>query len=284
MRKNTKRLLAGVLTGLALTGCSAAPPQASKQAYLSFLGTRDDADCILLRSGASSVMIDTGEAVDSDHMLAWLEEQNVTRLDCLILTHPDKDHIGGVPALLEQVEVAQALQPDYRGENERNDQMQQLLREKGVPTMRVQTELELEYGELSVRVLPPQKETYKGENNYSLAAVVTHGQVEMVFTGDAQKKRTKELLEQQLPSGADLLKLPHHGRANSQSAALIQHTQPQIAVVTASEAEEEVAQALAEAGAEVYYSRGEDLYFVSDGSSLTLTEQKPLEAQSDQAA
>ena len=74
-------------------------------AQIIFAGTKDDADCAILQSGGSCVVIDTGEAQDAEHILELLRERQIEKIDCLILTHPDKDHIGGAPALLDALPV-----------------------------------------------------------------------------------------------------------------------------------------------------------------------------------
>ena len=60
------------------------------------------ADCILLMSGSSNMLIDTGDLDDdyTDKILKYLKAQGVSELEYLVLTHPDSDHIGGAPEVI----------------------------------------------------------------------------------------------------------------------------------------------------------------------------------------
>ena len=69
-------------------------------------------DAALLLSGGESMLIDGGPRDSSETLLTDLESCGVTRLDYLIATHPHEDHIGGLPAVLEQVTVEECRMPD----------------------------------------------------------------------------------------------------------------------------------------------------------------------------
>ena len=68
------------------------------------------ADAFLLWNEAGAVLIDTGESGFGKTILAKLEELGIERLDWLILTHFDKDHVGGAKKLLSELPVGCVLQ------------------------------------------------------------------------------------------------------------------------------------------------------------------------------
>lgn len=90
-----------------------APGEPKEKADFYFLQTAEDADCTLLLSGGKSILIDTGEAQDYEAICALLREQNLNRIDCLILTHPDKDHIGSARALAQDYPIGLVVQPYF---------------------------------------------------------------------------------------------------------------------------------------------------------------------------
>lgn len=83
--------------------------EVTREAKFLFAGTKEDADCSILLSGDTCVVIDTGEEEDAPHILELLKDNKVEKINCLILTHPDKDHIGGASYLLDQIPVVQVL-------------------------------------------------------------------------------------------------------------------------------------------------------------------------------
>ena len=272
-----KRLGIGILrtavilllcTGLALGWLALAARQTTGTVEAIFVGTRQDADCTILLSGDWCVVIDTGEEEDGEHILEILQQKQVDRIDCLILTHPDKDHVGGAAALVEQMPVREVIAPYYEGDKEAYNNLVNLLQQRGIPKADLARERQLVFGELELELFPPKEYYYADSNDYSIAVLARHGQVHLVFTGDAEKERLQELLELSWPEQVDLYKVSHHGRDSGKSAEMIQRLSPKMAVVTAKAPEPEIAAALEQAGSQVFCTVGQDAAFVSDGSRL----------------
>lgn len=231
-----------------------------------FVKTSDDADCILLKNGSRAAMIDTGEAVDAPHILKTLEDRGIDSLEYLILTHQDKDHIGGAPAILEKIAVKRVVEPYYE-ENDNMRAINEYLEEAEIPILYPPHNTKVEVGAMTLTIYPPMEGHYGKENNYSLAVLVTHGKNHMLFTGDALRKRTEELLMTDWPD-INLLKVPHHGRSNSATEKLFDEIRPDIAVVTAADCDEAVSESAERVGAELYFTLRDEYVFRSDGVSL----------------
>ena len=71
------------------------------------------ADCLLLTAGSHHILFDTGESQTAAQVSAWLTAQGVSRLELLVLTHNDKDHIGGAAQILRDLPVERIIQADY---------------------------------------------------------------------------------------------------------------------------------------------------------------------------
>lgn len=256
-------LCAGIL--LAVKGLSKSVP--AEEAEIIFAGTLEDADCAILISRDSCIVIDTGEEQDGMHIAELLEEKGVSTIDCLILTHPDKDHIGGAAHLLDVFSVKSVIVPYYTHNNSRYDNLQYLLEEKEVAVITPARSREFVYGELTIRIWPPEEFYYDKDNNYSLATLVRHGENRMFFAGDAQKQRMLEILTYPLGE-VDLYKVSYHGRNLTTGARLILQLQPKYAVVTAAAPEPEIAQALEAVEAEVFCTLKKDVRFLSNGTEI----------------
>lgn len=230
--------------------------------------TEDDADASLLYQEGAAVLIDTGEETDADHILEVLEQYGVTRLDYLILYHPDADHIGGAMKILSKIQVERVVQPYYPKENKRLKKLNEWLDEQGIPVIYPTRTRRLQAGGMRLLVYPPMEKKYNDSNNYSLGVLVQHNDVNLMFAGDALRKRSEELLSIDWPE-ISLYKVAHHGRANSASEKLFRALQPRYAVVTARSADEIIQEVAGELGTTLYYTAEGDQVFVSDGIVLT---------------
>ncbi len=244
------------------------------QIAVSFLGTAEDADCMIISSGKRAVMIDTGEEQDGERILAVLEEKGIEVIDYMILTHPDADHVGGADAVLRNFRVLQVVEPVYGGDAEKEERFEKLngyCEENGIPVRRLKENLNVSTDYLDFTVYPPEKPYYEKANNYSLAVLVSHGSVHLFFAGDALRIRSEELLEIPLPE-IDLYKVPHHGRDNKATEEMFEAIRPRYAVVTAGDAEEEVKKSCSKLGVQLFFTGQQGWEFISDGKELRINE------------
>ena len=235
-----------------------------------FAGTVQDADCCILLSGGSCVVVDTGEEEDGTHIVSLLRERGVEKIDCLVLTHPDRDHIGGASLLLDSFPVEMAVMPYYGQYNASYNALLKKMEAAGIEPLFPAKEFRMTEGALELTFYPPEKTFYDQDNDYSLALLVKHGDVHVFLTGDAEKVRLKELEKLTLPR-IDLLKVPHHGRSSTASSDYIARISPAIAVVNASAPEAKIQKTLQKIGASVYTTVGQDRLFTSDGKIIVYT-------------
>ena len=235
-----------------------------------FVGTENDADASCLISNDSCVVIDTGEAVDAPHLIQVLKDRDIQKIDCLILTHPDQDHVGGASALLEEFPVTQIITPYYVGEKEAFNALMNQAQSMQIPVTTLSRDREYIFGALRLQIFPPEQFYYNDSNDYSLGILVKHGDVTLFLAGDAEKKRMNELLQLKLPDSVDLYKVAHHGRNLDEGVQMIEQLCPRNAIVTAAYAEDEISQALQNADSTVYSAYQQDVFFTSDQKELTL--------------
>ncbi len=222
-----------------------------------FFSCSDDADSILLQVDETNVIIDTGLEEDAGALAEKLKALDVERIDLMILTHPDKDHIGGAGLLLDTFEVGQIIQTACIKDSVQQNRLNRKLEQESV--LIPEEKQEFDYGKLHLTLFPPREAEYEEANNYSIALLAEYEGRTFFFAGDAKKKRMKELLEEELPE-VDVYKAACHGRDGGKSRELLACLSPCIVVVTAQEAEKKMDQALTEAGAEVYTTFGQDIH------------------------
>lgn len=233
------------------------------------------ADCILLTAGETTVMIDTGEKDDGKDIVSFLQAAGIDTIDLLLITHYDKDHVGGAPKILEAVKVKQLLLPDYPTDSKKYQKMMEAVVNTATPYEYITADRTVAIGDLTLSIRIPRgqfdtaAEDY--DNEMSLAAMLTYGNTRFFFAGDAEAIRLAELLSEGDLS-CDVLKMPHHGRYSENLAELLDACAPAYAILTDSEknpAEDSVNALLQERNIAALHTAISDVLLVSDGKAVT---------------
>ncbi len=235
-------------------------------------------DAIVIETQYRTMLIDTGYGNTFSVIDRYLKSRNVQRLDYLVLTHFDKDHVGGADQIIRRYEIGEILQPDYEADTVQYRQYCAAAEEMSLKPVSVTAPLQLSFDGASFYVDPPQQADYEEEDNdFSLVLSMTYGQNGFLFAGDCQQVRLDELLSQKgFSLSHQVLKLPHHGKKEDNSEDFIRAVEPEIAVITCSE-EKQVSKKLRFMlkllGAEVYLTSGGAVTCLSDGQTLRVIQE-----------
>lgn len=230
-------------------------------------------DAVLIETANHSMMIDCGYDDTADVILNYLREQETDRLDYLLLSHFDKDHVGGADRILAEIETETVLQPDYVPDGGQYGEYMEFMRAEGKVPVAVTETMELTLDGAELVIYPPQKESYEEEDNdFSLVVSMRHGEGSFLFAGDCEKERLKELLAQkEFDLASDVLKVPHHGRREKNSQEFLDAVRPAIAVITSSKekpADEEICSVLEELGTDIYFTERGTVTVLWDGAEF----------------
>ena len=210
--------------------------------------------CILLQSQGKTFLVDCGgsDAEDAADIAAeMLLSQGVFRLDGVIVTHFDVDHVGGMKFLLSRIPADVLFVPDCTDDR---GILQQLAPMAG-QTIRVREDLLLTYADTELYIFGPAA-TDSG-NESSLAILFCRENYDILITGDRSDFGERMLLKTaQLPQ-LDILVVGHHGAGDATGQALLAATNPEIAVISVGNnpfghPTQEVLNRLAAAGCTVY--------------------------------
>ncbi len=221
-------------------------------------------DALILYDGKEAVMIDTGVKKDAALLLTALRDRGITHLDALILTHFDKDHIGGAAAILKELEVKSCYMTAGKEESMEYAALFEALSGIKTQAVTVTKEEHLKAFGSDLVIYPPLTDTFEKDkdNNMSLITSLTGPGCSLLFMGDAQKERIDEYLEKQYDGTSyQFLKVPHHGRDEKPLKKLLGYFIPETAVICSSDEEPEDAACVAlleEAGSRVLLTRKGD--------------------------
>lgn len=198
------------------------------------------ADAALYLLGDQRFLIDTGTKDSYDQLERVLEAYGVQRLDGVLITHTDKDHVGGLKKLLKSGIAVDAL---YAGtlhsEKSLEDHPVYEAAEKyDVPLTWLSAGDVIDLGNgCTFQVLGPLSQDDEDENNNSLVLRLLTPQGDMLLTGDMELEEENELIEAGLISQAAVLKVAHHGRDDTTSRQFALLVRPQWAVISTSTVE-----------------------------------------------
>ena len=233
------------------------------------------ADAFLLYTNQFSAMIDTGEKDDAEELLTKLKNMGIDRLDVLILTHFDKDHIGSAVPIIQAFSPKKVYLPAYEGSSKLYLALMEALQTAGKKTevYRLKEDISFSSGRLGISISVPghEAEGSDADNEQSLCVSVTYGETAFLFPGDAMEKRLTELMDG--PCSCTLLKVPHHGKYNSKTADFLSAASPVYAIIPDSDknpADKETLKALTDIGVEIFETRHGDIRAVSDGKTVSV--------------
>lgn len=194
------------------------------------------ADCMVLKTDNSTVVIDCGVKGTGKRLTAFLEERNVSDVDCLIISHYDRDHIGGAAKLIKNFNVKQVYAPDYADESEELTKYNDALKQKNITPQLLTSDVSFTADNVEYTVFAPKQSEYSknNDNNHSLVTKAVYGDTSFVFSGDCMEERLSEIMD---IGRCDLLKIPYHGRKLDNLGEFLDKTAPQYAVVLTSKKE-----------------------------------------------
>ena len=230
------------------------------------------ADSILLRQGEHAMLIDAGTNQQGRSIAARLQEEGIQKLDVLLITHEDNDHVGGAHRVLRAVEVERVYLGRIVEDRRRMGEFLEALESHGLQAVTPVAGDHFMLGSAQVTVIAPVGDTPRKANDASLVLRVDFGQTAFLFAADAEDLSLGEMLgatgtREHLR--AQVLKAPHHGQAHGLSASFFAAVNPQIAVITAEEGDAHVLATLKRLGAQVFVTGDGDVKITSDGFQLT---------------
>jgi competence protein ComEC len=185
-------------------------------------------DGILLQVPQGAVLVDEGppEAQVDDQ----LRDLGIRRLALMVLTHPQRDHVGGAADVLRTIRVDRVLDPELPFPSPYEDDARAQASKRSVPVTVTRAGEAFTLGKLRLRILWPDGPGSPGDdpNNHATIILASYGQVDVLLTADAESDVTLPL---NLPQ-VEVMKVAHHGSSDHGLGQLLQVTRPRIAIIS----------------------------------------------------
>lgn len=211
------------------TGAPSTTTQTSANVTIKFIDV-GQGEAILIALPEKTVLIDAGPTGSAPKIAQVLQELGRDKIDYLVATHPDEDHIGGMADVISSTQIGTIYAPNKTNNTAtyrkfltaiQNNNLQITLAEAG--TIIDQTD------SYKLEILWPKKDAnFPDTNDYSIIIKLTVGNKTFLFTGDAP---TNAILNSN-PGHIDVLKLSHHGSRTGTTEQLVRKLSPTYAILS----------------------------------------------------
>jgi competence protein ComEC len=254
-------------------------------------------DAALLTSPTGkTVLIDGGPPDASQALVAFLRARRARPLDLVILTHRHVDHLGGLPAVVEQIGARQFMDAPTPHPGREREHLMRALDRARIPirdAARGRT-IDLGAGATLTLLSPPEPPLVGSRSDVNANSVVVRldfGATRFLFMGDAEAVTERWLLAERADVRANVLKVAHHGGHFSSTARFLDAVRPTIAVISVGAHNDyhhpapATLRRLEAGGARVYRTdRDGTVTIESDGRALATRAARPRLAPSEELA
>jgi len=244
----------------------------------------DQGECILIESPSGiNYMIDSGSVsvknVAQYRVASAVKYRGISRIDYMIVTHPDADHMNGVTELIQNKDMLNiridCLLIPYVPDNENYKSLVRIAEENGITVARLHRGMYIQDSSLEMYCLHPDiKYVSESVNGYSAVMELLFGDFSALFTGDIGEEEEKILPDRKRKY--TLLKVAHHGSRFSSTAQFLEAVSPETAVISAGRnnmyghPHQETLERLYDAGAMVFTTaRSGEIIICTDGKGKT---------------
>lgn len=228
------------------------------------------ADAILLETKYYTILIDAGEQQHAKEILNYLSKKKISKLNAFIITHFDKDHVGGANKIIKNIKIDKIYQPAYETNRKQYKDYRKTAQAAKLEIIHLTKDFSFKWNDVVFTIFPPKNDYYEKENDYSLIVKAVHKKNSFLFTGDAQEERLNELLENTIFEST-VLKVPHHGKAEINSKEFLKMVHPSYAVITCSKKnppDKEIISVLKHLGTETLLTKNGTVIITSDGEKI----------------
>ena len=178
------------------------------------------------------ILIDAGDEEAEHTVYSYLKRRGVKKIDVLIATHPDTDHIGSMDYIIDKFKISHFYMPDAKTDSEAFYNLLDSCRDKN---------LKIEYltkgdvlkidSSTTMEILSPSTITDKNNLN-SIVSLLNYKGYEFLFTGDAEKENESEILSSCNLPDIEFLKAGHHGSSSSSTNEFIEKLKPEAVAIS----------------------------------------------------
>lgn len=188
-----------------------------------------EADSMLISTPSKKVniLIDTGRGIDINNIIIYLKSIGISKLNYLIITHGDEDHIGGALYLIDNFKVDNVIlnKGDY---TELEVELITHLKNKNIKYTNNINKIPL----LGSYMYLLNTKEFSNENDNSIVTYFEYQKYKFLFMGDSSSKTEEYLINNYNLTNISFLKVGHHGSNTSSSTHFINKINPKVSLIS----------------------------------------------------
>lgn len=189
-------------------------------------------DSILIETpNEEIILIDGGPPDAGEKVIGYLKEHNINKIDLLIATHPDIDHIGGLLQVIDQFKVEEIWDSGKFYYTSTYHRYFRKIKNRKIPIEIAKVNTMKSLGEDISLIVLNANSILKTNNQSSLALSLTYGSVDFLLMSDVEKNQEIKMM-QRTDVESEVLKVAHHGSDTSSSFAFLQAVDPEVAILS----------------------------------------------------
>ncbi|MBW2558012.1 MAG: DNA internalization-related competence protein ComEC/Rec2 [Deltaproteobacteria bacterium] len=221
----------------------------SCQEYLeiTFIDVGQGSSTLIKFPGGDVMLVDSGGFYDRSFDLGkyvvapYLWHEKIKKVDIMVLTHPDQDHVGGLPYIADNFEIGELWSNGCKSKNESSRRLNEIITKKAIQHRIVDKDTpERIIGGTSITILNPAKSTSgKGlhfpdsdYNDNGIVMKITFGNKSILLPADISESAEAEIAASGADLKADILMAPHHGARTSSSLLFLKAVLPEMVVIS----------------------------------------------------
>ena len=187
------------------------------------------ADSTLIKYKNKTMLIDAGNNEDGKNIVKLLKDKGISKLDYIVGTHYDEDHIGGLDDIIENFDIGKFYLSNggELGSNYYN--LEKAAKKKNLTITIPKVGDKIDFGDVDMEVMAASKFDGKNDNNASIVIQVKYGSRKYLFMGDLEKQEEAKRKWNEV----DVLKAGHHGSNTSSTQEFLNQVKPKYVFVSA---------------------------------------------------